>query len=151
MTQLPSYRTVVTHRGHRYYSCDGVYYRQYDNYYRVVRPPVGVTLAFLPQGYVTVQYGGRPYYRYDNTYYVREIVNSQPTYIVVEPPRDVYIDALPPDCYEVHYRGRIYYVDIYEEIAYAPVIVDGYTRYRPTELDVDVDFDDGHVEIEIDD
>lgn len=151
VTQLPSHRSIITHHGHQYYHCDGIYYRQYDNYYRVVRPPVGVTLTYLPDGYISFQYGGRPYYRYENTYYVQEVVNSQPTYIVVEPPSEFYVDALPPDCYQVYYRDRLYYVDIYEEIAYAPVIVDGYTRYRPTNLDVDVDFDDGQIEIEIDD
>ncbi|MCA9251444.1 MAG: DUF6515 family protein [Phycisphaerae bacterium] len=151
VTQLPSHHVVYTHHGHDYYRCDGIYYRRYGDYYRVVRPPIGVSLTYLPAGYVTVEFGGRPYYRYENTYYVQQVIDSQPTYVVVEPPSQVYVDTLPPDCYQVYYRDRLYYVDIYEEIAYAPVIVDGYTRYRPTNLDVDVDIDDGQIEIEIDD
>lgn len=95
--------------------------------------------------------GGRQYYRYENTYYVEQIVESEPAYVVVQPPDQVIVDYLPPDSREVYYRDRLYYVDIYEETAYAPVIVDGYTRYRLTDLDVDVDYDDGRLEIEIDD
>ena len=116
-----------------------------------MRPPIGVQVSFLPNGYATVYFGGRPYYRYENTYYVREIIDRQPTYVVVKPPREVIIDVLPPDCREFYYRGRLYYIDIYEEIAYAPVFVDGYARYRLTDLDVDVDFEDDGIEIEIDD
>lgn len=117
----------------------------------MVAPPIGVRTTYLPTGYVTVTIGGRPYYRYENTYYVYEVYENQPTYVVVEPPERVIVDFLPPGSREIYYKGRIYYVDIHEEIAYAPVIVDGQTRYRITELDVDVDIDDGRIEIEIDD
>lgn len=151
ITQLPSRHRVVSHHGHRYYFCDGVYYRPYGGVYRVVRPPIGFSLSYLPIGYTTVFFGGRPYYRYENTYYVHQIVDNEPAYVVVQPPDEVVVDFLPPDCREFYYRGRLYYIDIYEETAYAPVIIDGYTRYRLTDLDVDVDFDDGRIKIEIDD
>lgn len=152
VTRLPAGHRVVVHRGHRYFCADGIYYRQYGSgVYTVVRPPVGARLSFMPVGYVNATISDRPYYRYENTYYVREIVDDKPTYVVVVPPRDTIIDELPPDTYRVEWRKRVYYVDIYEESAYVPVIVDGHTRYRPTDLKVDVEFDDGEIEIEIDD
>jgi hypothetical protein len=150
--RLPPSHRVITYHGSNYYFHDGVYYRPYrSGVYRVVRPPIGVHLSFLPSGYTIVEYSGRPYYRYENTYYVREIVNQEPVYVVVEPPQEIIIDELPFDTREVYVGGNRYFVDIYEEVAYAPVIIDGYTRYRQTSLDVDVDIDDGRVEIEIDD
>lgn len=152
ITVLPSHRSEVTYHGRRYYFSDGVYYRSYShNVYAVVRPPIGVRLPFLPDGYISITIGGRPYYRYENTYYVREIIDQRPVYVVVQPPSDIVLDVLPPGCQAIQYHGRLYYVDVYEETAYAPVIIDGFTRYRPTDLDVDVDFDDGRVKIEIDD
>lgn len=148
---LPPSHRVVTYRRHQYYDCDGVYYRRYHNEYVAVRPPLGIHLAYLPEGSVTIRIGGRSYYRYENTYYVREIIDALPSYVVVRPPREVFIDVLPPDCHEIIYRGRRYYVDIYDEIAYEPILVDSRTAFRPAAFDVDVEFDDGRIEIEIDD
>ncbi len=149
ITHLPSTRRVIVHRGHNYYVSGGIYYRAYRGGYTVCRPPIGVRLPYLPQGFVVVSIGGRPYYRYHDTYYVQEIVNDVPSYVVVQPPEDAIIDFLPPDAQEVYFRGRPYYVDIYEEIAYEPVLINGQTYYRPTDLDVDVDFEDDGIEIEI--
>lgn len=151
ITQLPSLPRTIMHRGRSYYFSDGVYYRYSRGVYRVVQPPIGFSLSYLPAGYAMVVVHGQPYYRYDNTYYVYQILGNEPVYVVVEPPDDIIVDFLPSDCREVVYKGRLYYIDIYEERAYAPVIIDGYTRYRLTDLDVDVDFHDGRIEIEIDD
>ncbi|MDX2197425.1 MAG: DUF6515 family protein [Phycisphaerae bacterium] len=151
IAQLPGGHRVHSWRGRNYYCWDGVYYRPWGGGYVAVRPPIGVRLPFLPDGYLFVTIGGRPFYRYGNTYYVQEIFNNEPTYVVVEPPREAYFDALPQDTREVIHRGRTYFVDIYEEVAYEPIIVDGYTRYRVADIDVDVDFEDGRVEIELDD
>lgn len=149
---LPAGHRLVTHRGHNYYFCDGVYYRPYGpGAYLAVRPPIGFRLTHLPYGYVSVFIGGQPFYRYGNTYYVYETYQNEPSYVVVRPPSEAYLDQLPPDCHEVIFHGRQYYVDIYEEIAYEPVFINGVTRYRPSNLDVDVDFDDGRVKIELDD
>ena len=38
---LPPHYTIHTHWGHRYYYCDGIYYRYYDGCYFVCRPPYG--------------------------------------------------------------------------------------------------------------
>ncbi len=151
ITQLPARHRVISHHGRRYYFDDGICYRSYGGVYRVVRPPIGVRVTWLPEGYVSVNFGGRLYFRFGNTYYLRDIIDGEESYVVTLPPRDAILDQLPPDCQEVQYRGRLYYVDIYEEVAYEAAIIAGRVVYRATDLDVDVDFDDGRIEIEIDD
>ncbi|MGE3182579.1 MAG: DUF6515 family protein [Phycisphaerae bacterium] len=152
ITQLPGRHRIVSHRGRDFYYVNGIYYRRYPGgYYAVVRPPLGFRLDFLPYGFASVTIGGRPYYRYQNTYYVQEYVDNQPSYVVVQPPQEYYIDYLPADAQQVFYKGRTFYVDIYEEVAYEAVHVDGQLRYRATDLDVDVDFEDEGIEIELDD
>lgn len=135
-----------------YFLADGIYYRGFGNgRFRVVRPPIGARFGFLPAGFVNVFIGGQPFYRFNDVYYTQQFVNNDPVYVVVQPPIETYLDELPFDTREAFWRGQRYLVDIHEEIAYLPVIVDGYTQYRRTDIDVDVDFDDGRIEIEFDD
>ncbi|MEA3466266.1 MAG: DUF6515 family protein, partial [Thermodesulfobacteriota bacterium] len=60
----------------------GIYYRNYDRGFRVVRPPVGLVIASLPLGYIDIQYGSRIYARYNDIYY-RPVARG---YMVVDPP-----------------------------------------------------------------
>lgn len=88
----PSYGKVVHElpRGHRtlhsrhgvHYYAHGIYYRPYDNGYRVIRPPVGIVIASLPLGYIDLNIGNRVYARYNDVYY-RPVTRG---YMVVEPP-----------------------------------------------------------------
>lgn len=64
----------------------GIYYRQYDDEYVVVRAPIGARVRILPDGCSTIYSRGHSYYVCDEDYY-------QPFddgYIVVEQP--VYVD-----------------------------------------------------------
>lgn len=81
----PSYHVTHHHR-YRYYYTGGVWYRPYGAYYRVIAPPVGVSVAFLPDLYTTVWFGGVPYYYANSVYYVRR--SDGPGYVVTEPPAE---------------------------------------------------------------
>ncbi|MGB5102004.1 MAG: DUF6515 family protein [Steroidobacteraceae bacterium] len=67
---LPHRHRVVHHHGHRYYYGDGAWYRPHGSGFMVVTPPIGLVLSFLPDGYTTVRFGGIPYYRAHDVYYV---------------------------------------------------------------------------------
>lgn len=150
VTTYPSRNVSVYHRHH-----SPVVHRRY--YYPtrrhvvIARPSYGTCVDVLPHGYVSLRFGSRHYYRCDDVYYNRVIVDNRPRYVVVQPPVEALIQTLPADYQIIEYAGQTYYVDIYEEKAYIAVEIDGQVYYQETDLDVDVDFEDGGIEIEIDD
>jgi len=90
------FRTIRSHHGDHYYR-RGIFYRHYDNFYRVVRPPLGLIIATLPMGYIDVRFGDRVYARYNDVYYAP----SPRGYMVVEsppsapPPPQPDVNAIP--------------------------------------------------------
>jgi hypothetical protein len=60
----------VHHHGHRYYYADGRWYQPYGPRFMVVAPPIGLVVSFLPDVYTTLYFGGVPYYRAHDAYYV---------------------------------------------------------------------------------
>ena len=53
----------------QYYYSQGLYYRQYDNQYKVVVPPVGAEVSQLPSDAQEVTINGQTYYEYKGVYY----------------------------------------------------------------------------------
>jgi hypothetical protein len=53
----------------QYYYSSGLYYRQYDNEYKVVVPPVGAEVPELPKDAEEVTINGQTYYEYKGVYY----------------------------------------------------------------------------------
>ncbi|MEH6711773.1 MAG: DUF6515 family protein [Paraglaciecola polaris] len=49
---------------------NGLYYRHMNNGYKVVRPPVGLKVRHLPNGYERIVIQSRPYYFAQGIYYV---------------------------------------------------------------------------------
>ncbi|QNM96074.1 DUF6515 family protein [Chitinimonas koreensis] len=78
----PRGHRVVEYHGDRYYYGGGRWYRPQGPDYVVVRPPIGITLSFLPTGYVQRSWRGTRYYVHDNVYYRR----AGRSYVVVERP-----------------------------------------------------------------
>lgn len=75
------HRTLHSRHGVHYYS-RGIYYRNIDRGYRVIRPPAGLVIASLPLGYIDLYLGNQVYARYNDVYY-RPVPRG---YMVVEPP-----------------------------------------------------------------
>ena len=90
---LPRGSSVAHHHHARYYYGGGVWYRPHGLYYRVVVPPVGLVVSFLPSYYTTFWYGGVPFYYANSVYYVRR--SDGPGYVVTEPPGP-FADAAEP-------------------------------------------------------
>lgn len=70
VTRLPHRHRVVHHHGHRYYYADGLWYQPYGPRFMIVAPPIGLVVSFLPDVYTTLYFGGVPYYRAHDAYYV---------------------------------------------------------------------------------
>lgn len=79
----PGYH-VAHHHHDRYYYGAGAWYRPYGSYYRVIVPPVGIVVPFLPNFYTTLWFGGLPYYYANSVYYVGR--SDGPGYVVTNPP-----------------------------------------------------------------
>lgn len=66
---------------------DGHYYRHYKQGYKVVRPPVGLTVRYLPAGYERIVARDRTYYFAQGIYYVFD----DGAYRVINEPKDTLI------------------------------------------------------------
>ncbi len=60
------------HNGHRYAYNQGIFYRPYNQGFRVVEAPLGAIVLSLPIGNTHLRISNRDYYRYHDVYYQRE-------------------------------------------------------------------------------
>ena len=73
---------------------NGIYYRQFDQGYTVVRPPVGLKILYMPNGYEIVVINGQSYYFYQGIYYA---FDSGYYRVINEPVANViYTDSAAP-------------------------------------------------------
>jgi hypothetical protein len=92
--ELP--RAAVPIRFHEspYYFHGGSWYRPYGASFRVIGPPLGVLVPFLPNYYTTVWFGGTPYYYANSVYY--QWLPDQREYIVTTPPDESALSTQAP-------------------------------------------------------
>jgi len=57
-----------------------------DNNYEVVKPPVGVTVPYLPDDASEKTVGGKKYFVYEETYYRQYASDGETIYMVVDKP-----------------------------------------------------------------
>jgi len=111
----PTYRTI-NYGGYSYRYNHGVFYRPYNNSFRVVAPPIGIYIDVLPIGYRRILVGNYPYYYYNGTYYDYRDNN----YLVVSPPVGAVVESLPPGYETVTIDGETYYM--VDGAQYKPVV-----------------------------
>lgn len=117
----------------QFYYSGGLFYRQYDNEYKVVVPPVGAEVPSLPKESNEVVINGETYYEYKGVYYsVSQNADGKTVYIVAgkdgvlntdgnaqpAPQAGEIVTELPEGSREVFLKGEKYYVspdDIYYE------------------------------------
>jgi hypothetical protein len=125
----------------QYYYSSGLYYRQYDNEYKVVVPPVGAEVPELPKDAEEVTINGQTYYEYKGVYYSPvEKADGKTAYIISGKDGvlntdngDVnagsgarlgdMVDQLPENTREVTVRGEKLYVS--EDGVYYEAVQDG--------------------------
>jgi hypothetical protein len=84
---LPVGYTVVYVEGLPYYYYGGNYYQQSGTQYRVIVPPVGATVSYLPKDAKTVVIDGVTYFVLDTIWYRRYFdVTGAVAYKVVKSP-----------------------------------------------------------------
>jgi hypothetical protein len=119
-----------------YYGYDGIYYRQHDDNYEVVAPPVGAEVPKLPKKAKSISINGEQYYELNGVYY-KEVLHPDNTkgYLIAGkdgvlntgqnqepqgPQVGDMVDQLPQDSHTVTLNGKKYYVspdDVYYEEA----------------------------------
>ncbi len=125
-SHLPSRNTVISSfsfpfitlnfGGYGYRYCDGVYYRPYNNVYRVVAPPIGIFINVLPFGYRRLYVNDNPYYYYNGTYYDE----YKDSYRVIAPPVGAIVESIPEGYETIVIDGETYYK--VDDIQYKPVV-----------------------------
>lgn len=125
----------------QFYYSGGLFYREYDNAYKVVVPPVGAEVPSIPSDAKEVQINGQTYYEYKGVYYnIAKNADGKSVYVVAgkdgvlntdtdqnDPAiadKAVQIgdmaDKLPDGSREVFIKGERYYVTddgvYYEEV-----------------------------------
>ncbi|MBC7890509.1 MAG: hypothetical protein H7Z13_21760 [Ferruginibacter sp.] len=113
---LPSSYININFGGFGYRYCDGIYYRPYNNIFRVVAPPFGIFINALPLGYRRIYVRNYPYYYYNGTYYDYRHNN----YIVVSPPVGAIVESIPDGFETLIIDGETYYV--VDGAQYKPVV-----------------------------
>lgn len=128
----------------QFYYSGGLYYRQYDNEYKVVVPPVGAEVPTLPSEAQEVTINGQNYYEYKGVYY-SETTNADGKTVYVIAGKDGVLNtpdgtinadnvpqvgdvvsALPDGSRQVMLKGEKYYVS--EDGVYYEEVVDADNR-----------------------
>lgn len=90
--------------GYRYYN--GYFYRPYSFGLRLIFPPIGIHIGYLPYGYYPFYLGADPYYYYGGTFYEPY---GDDGYQVVAPPLNALVPELPAGATERDINGEQYY------------------------------------------
>ncbi len=128
----------------QFYYSGGLFYRQYDNNYEVVVPPVGAEVPTLPSDAQQVTINGQVYYQYKGVYYTQGVNASGKTVYIVAGKDGVLntdngpvnngqigdiIDQLPEGCREVTIKNEKYYVSP-DDVYYEEIINGDKTGYK---------------------
>lgn len=109
---------TINYGGFGYRYCDGIYYRPYNNVFRVVAPPFGIFINILPFGYRRIVVHDNPYYYYNGTYYD----DYESNYRVVAPPVGAVVESIPEGYETIVIDGETYYK--VDDVQYKPVVQD---------------------------
>jgi hypothetical protein len=125
----------------QFYFSEGLFYRQYNNQYKVVVPPVGASVPALPSNAQQVVINGQTYYEYKGVYYSEsQNADGKTVYIVAGkdgvlntdhendadngPQIGDVVSQLPEGYKEVMVKGNKYYVSDYG-VYYEQIFGDG--------------------------
>lgn len=131
----------------QFYYSGGLFYRQYDNSYKVVVPPVGAQVPSIPSDAKEVVINGQTFYEYKGVYYNSvQDANGKTVYVVAGkdgvlntdsnvadsnggPQVGDLVDQLPDGSREVFIKGEQYYVSE-DGVYYEKIVTDGKVSYK---------------------
>ncbi|WP_153797969.1 DUF6515 family protein [Foetidibacter luteolus] len=100
-------RVMIPYGGMSYYYNSGFFYRPYGASFRIIAPPIGISIGLLPAGYMPVYVGPSLFYYYGGTFYQRN--NNNSNYQVVDPPMGAEITQFPRGAKLVVVNGEQFY------------------------------------------
>lgn len=109
---------VYNYGGNPYRYYNGIFYRPFQNSFRVVAPPIGIFINVMPIGYRRIYVNNFPYYYYYGTYYQYRNDN----YYVVSPPLGAIVESLPAGYETLTVDGETFYT--IDGAQYKPVVQD---------------------------
>jgi len=128
----------------QFYYSGGLFYRQYDNAYKVVAPPVGAEVPDLPDDAREIVINGQTFYEYKGVYYSQtQNADGKTVYVVSGkdgvlntdnntqdlPKVGDVVSQLPEGSREVQLKGQKYYVSP-DDVYYEEVVDGNTTTYR---------------------
>ncbi|CAB9494272.1 DUF6515 family protein [Alteromonas macleodii] len=137
---IPQNAHVIHYHGAAYRYHHGVFYREFDGHYHVVKPPIGITVKTLPPNPDVIIFEGDRYFTAEGVYYFQ----SGDEYVVVGEPilekhegEDQYLSGhlysqLPNEAQTVEINGIQYFT--YNGQFFLPQAVNGKIRYLVVEL-----------------
>ena len=117
-------KTVISHKGSKYYYANNKYYTQSRGRYIAIAPKIGFRVSVLPSNYRRIQFNNRNYYNAQGVFYIQ--VNN--VYEVVEPEIGTIVYELPNDYEKVVIDGLTYYE--YANILYEKIQYNGTRAYE---------------------
>jgi len=121
------YDRNIRYHGHDYRYSGGRFYAKHQHGYRMVPPPHGIRVSYIPEGYVALKVTGVPYFYFEGVYYRHN--SSGRYYEVVPAPMGAVVPYLPGErVRRVKYEGRNVYK--YDNVIYRPVATESGVRYR---------------------
>ncbi|MGX1023987.1 DUF6515 family protein [Psychroflexus sp. MBR-150] len=85
-----------------------------------------IVVRTIPASWITVYYGGVPYYYCDGVYYVKTEVKDE--YTPVQPPVGAIVPSLPEGAIVKTIDGKVYYE--YEKVLYKMVTIENDVKYE---------------------
>lgn len=87
----------------------------------------GTRVTRLPRAHQRVRFNNRDFYRFGDSFYVREVGPFGERYIVSRPPLGSYLRSLPPGANFVNVGGVRYYT--FNDVYYLPSVIDSVLQY----------------------
>ena len=114
--RLPNNAIHVVIGGIKYWLSDGVYYRQKNKKYVVVKAPVGAQVKYLPNGAKVVKRNSKTFYVHKGSYYQwrpkfnrYEVVTYKPTTVIKAYKIGHIMKSLPVGAVSVRINGAQYF------------------------------------------
>ncbi|MBG0859659.1 MAG: hypothetical protein IQL11_09165 [Bacteroidales bacterium] len=117
----------INFRGHDYKYSNGRYYARHNRGYRMVPPPYGIRVSYIPRECVSVMVKGRPFFYFEGIFYRHNPPGRY--YEVVAPPVGALVPQLPPSGVMVRIVNGSRFLE-YDNILFMPVTTRWGVQYR---------------------
>jgi len=120
------HEVFIKYHGHDYKYSQGRFYQRHNYGFRMVPPPYGIRVGFIPDGYMMINVGGVSYFYFEGVFYRHNRAGRY--YEVTAPPQGAVVPRLPgKGVRKMVYKG-------------GNVLEYGNVLYRPVNTEMGVQF-----------